>query len=167
MRLVGIDPDLRGGFAVVEPDAHKIIYLGRIPVYEPPVKGKRRLDAPALLALLKAAVRSGATFVCMETAIVRPQTTTKGMALTAGIDTTHQTYGGIRALAEGVFGRGRVLAVHPTSWKSAMGLTRDKGLSSELAAELYPSHAGVFKVKKNDGLAEAVLLATHGKHKCT
>lgn len=55
--------------------------------------------------------------------------------------------------------------VHPQTWKAVFGLRggrENKGLSREKAARLYPQFAGLFKRVKDDGRAEAVLLAHYG-----
>lgn len=53
----------------------------------------------------------------------------------------------------------RVETVSPARWKAAMGLGRDKGASRALACRLWPDRRDDFKRAKDDGRAEAALLA--------
>ena len=55
-----------------------------MPVFTPPVSGKRRVDAPGLYEILKAARLAGAEYVTLEHAIVKPQASTKGAAMMGG-----------------------------------------------------------------------------------
>jgi len=53
--------------------------------------------------------------------------------------------------------------VTPAKWKSYLGLSRDKGVSRSLASQRFPKQADLFKRVKDDGRAEAALLALYGK----
>jgi len=51
----------------------------------------------------------------------------------------------------------------PQTWKKSMGLIgKDKNASRQLATDLYPSWAQTFARVKDDGRAEAALIATFG-----
>jgi len=53
---------------------------------------------------------------------------------------------------------------NPSVWKKSMGLAgKDKTASRQLATDLYPSWAAMFKRVKDDGRAEAALLAKWGE----
>lgn len=52
--------------------------------------------------------------------------------------------------------------VAPQSWKKAAGLSRDKGASRRRAIELWPAESNLFARVKDDGRAEAALIARHG-----
>ena len=52
-----------------------------------------------------------------------------------------------------------VLYLPPATWKKAMGLTSDKEASRALATSLFPLDAAQWSRKKDDGRAEAALLA--------
>lgn len=71
-----------------------------------------------------------------------------------------QSYGAIL----GVLGALAVPIDHvsPMKWKRAMHVTKDKGTSRRLAAERWPRHADKFKRVKDDGRAEAALIALYG-----
>ena len=53
--------------------------------------------------------------------------------------------------------------VTPAVWKRHFGLTRDKGVSRGLAMQRFPAYAEKFKRVKDDGRAEATLIALYGK----
>ena len=53
--------------------------------------------------------------------------------------------------------------VQPASWKKHFGLNRDKGLSRSLATQRFPEYAKLFARAKDDGRAEAALLALFGQ----
>ena len=52
--------------------------------------------------------------------------------------------------------------VTPATWKKAMRVTADKGTSRTRAVDLFPTHAGTFARVKDDGRAEAALIARYG-----
>ena len=57
----------------------------------------------------------------------------------------------------------RLVRVRPIDWKRKMGLVgKNKNASRGLATELFPEFADRFKRVKDDGLAEACLIARHG-----
>lgn len=53
----------------------------------------------------------------------------------------------------------KVLKVKPAAWKSALNLSKDKKKSLALAIKLFPEYKDLFKRAKDDGRAEAALLA--------
>lgn len=53
----------------------------------------------------------------------------------------------------------RIETVSPAKWKKSMGLTTDKKLSRALAIKTWPDHSHYFARAKDDGRAEAALLA--------
>ena len=53
--------------------------------------------------------------------------------------------------------------VTPQKWKGHFGLNRDKGLSRGLAMQRFPEYADKFSRVKDDGRAEATLIALYGK----
>ena len=58
-----------------------------------------------------------------------------------------------------------VSLVTPSKWKRDMGLTADKDQARARAAQLWPGAAAQFARKKDDGRAEAALIALWGsKH---
>lgn len=52
--------------------------------------------------------------------------------------------------------------VTPTAWKKAARLPASKDAARRRAIELWPTHAHLFARAKDDGRAEAALIARHG-----
>lgn len=52
--------------------------------------------------------------------------------------------------------------ITPAVWKRKAGLSDDKAASRRRAIELWPSHAQAFNRVKDDGRAEAALIARYG-----
>ena len=65
----------------------------------------------------------------------------------------------------GVLGALEVRTQHvtPAVWKRTMKVTAEKGTSRRLACELWPSKADRFARVKDDGRAEACLIAEYGR----
>jgi len=55
--------------------------------------------------------------------------------------------------------------VPPAQWKKHYHLSRDKDASRAAATRLFPKNAELFKRKKDDGRAEAALLALYAREK--
>ena len=75
--------------------------------------------------------------------------------------TSSFSFGRSLGVAEGVLaGNGYSLRyVSPAKWKKALGLTSDKGVSRRRAIEVWPNRASWFARVKDDGRAEAALIA--------
>lgn len=55
-----------------------------------------------------------------------------------------------------------VRLVPPSTWKKALGLSSDKNASRQRAIETWPEHVRTFARVRDDGRAEAALLALFG-----
>lgn len=58
-----------------------------------------------------------------------------------------------------------MILISPATWKAILGLRggkENKDMSRQLASRLFPTHAHLWARKKDDGRAEAVLLAYYG-----
>lgn len=131
--IIGVDPGYNGG----------ICFLGdRTEVFRMPLLKQKRheYDAVAICSLL--ARVEDATVVIEH--VTRPSVLTRCMGLFEGL-----------ALALGH----EVALVRPQEWKAALGLNRDKQLSIDMARELWPELRSRIKTKRDDGLAEAALIA--------
>ena len=72
-----------------------------------------------------------------------------------------QGYGTILGAVSGCALRCR--RVTPAVWKRNLGLSKDKGASRRLACELWPAQSAMFARVKDDGRAEAALIAEYGR----
>jgi len=77
-----------------------------------------------------------------------------------GVSTTFK-FGMNHGIVIGALGALRIpyRLVTPGQWKKAMRVTKDKDTSRARATELWPGMADMFKRKKDDGRAEAALIA--------
>ncbi len=55
--------------------------------------------------------------------------------------------------------------VPPAKWKPAMDLTKDKTASRQMAQNMFPDQADLFKRVKDDGRAEAALIAYYASER--
>ncbi len=58
-----------------------------------------------------------------------------------------------------------MVEVRPAEWKAALNLSSSKAASRELASQLFPDDADQWKRAKDDGRAEAALLAWYAQGK--
>jgi crossover junction endodeoxyribonuclease RuvC len=154
--ILGIDPGAAGAIAwlsltgellAVEdmPAAHVLIGT----------KARLRVSAPMLAALIRETMPTAA-FV--EKVGAMPGQGTASMF----------SFGFSAGLVDGVLdGLGiPTTYVTPQSWKKAAGLTSDKSAVRLRAAQLWPDMARHFARVKDDGRAEAALIARFGVTKC-
>lgn len=75
------------------------------------------------------------------------------------IATTFQRYGALLASLQ--WRDIPIQEVQPAAWKKALGLGKDKAASREMASQMFPSHAELFRRVKDDGRAEAALIGAY------
>lgn len=157
MIVVGIDPGLSGALAAVR--GADLLRVVDMPTEDTGSGGssKRRLAAAHLTAALRDLRGSYAGEPLL--AVVERVAATPQMGVSSAFafgDSAGCLRGVLQAL--GI----RIEYVTPAQWKRAMRLTQDKGLSRTLAAQRWPEHAAQFARVKDDGRAEAALLAAYG-----
>ena len=153
MIIAGIDPGKSGALAITYPD-------GAVQVWDVPrvkLKGK---DVPAWHdwqgSWSAAFDFAGVDLVVIEDVSARP-----GQGVTS-MFTFGRSLGFVHALA--VASGAAVQTVTPTVWKGKLGLLNSsKGASREKATALYPKSVGLLGRVKDDGRAEAILLAHYGR----
>jgi hypothetical protein len=142
---VGVDPGLSGAIALVESDGTLV------DAYDMPIVGGQ--VSAHLLAGLEPWNHPDQPFgtVVIEDVHAMPK---------QGV-TSSFNFGRSKGVVEGVFaGAGRPIEyVAPATWKRALHLSKDKGASRRRAIELWPDHSDKFKRVKDDGRAEAALIA--------
>ena len=156
MVYLGLDPGAMGAIAVYNPADP-----AASAVWDMPRDRKGKVDAPLVAALLRGLrleygkdVRAGVELVSS-----RPR---QAGAFSFGL------YTGILHGALAACGIPAV-SVPPAVWKPSMGLgrgreetnTQTKDRARALAAQLFPSLAGKFARKGDDGRAEALLIAVY------
>lgn len=148
--IVGVDPGLGGALAVA--------YQGRVDTFDMPtldIKGKRRIDMHALWTI----VRDIRNVYAPALAVVEDVHAMPKQGVTSSF-----TFGRVAAAVEMALVAAGIPMhlVAPGAWKRLMGLSADKDASRLLASRLYPASASQWSRKKDDGRAEAAVLAHYG-----
>lgn len=156
MIVIGIDPGFSGAIAILD-TATGFVDLHDMPVI-PNKKGKTELNHSALFDILSS------PGVAPTRVVVEQVASMPGQGVSS-VFRFGQGYGAIQmAVAAHKY---PVQYVVPQTWKKFFGLSRDKGVSRGLASQLYPNYAHLFARIKDDGRAEALLLAAYGSKNFT
>jgi len=157
---MGIDPGLSGAIAVYRPeDGHVTCY--DMPTFE--VKGKRQIDFYGLARIVDTFHLQIKKAVIEEVG-AKPRYV-KGKPVSMGAASSFK-FGKAAGAVEGVVAANfiPVRLVGPGVWKRKVGLPAgsDKGASRQLACRLFPQFSHYWARVKDDGRAEAALLAIFG-----
>lgn len=147
--ILGIDPGLSGAVALLDHDGTLI------DVWDVP-----HADGEIIAPELDRVIREAA-FTCPDVvAWIEKVHSMPGQ----GVASTFRFGMAVGAIKQAVGGNGiPINYVTPQAWKKAAGLIgKDKDASRARAIELHPNHSHWFARKKDDGRAEAVLIARHG-----
>ena len=145
---IGIDPGLSGAIAFIDESGGLIVHDAPTVV----VKGTRREYLTPQMAALLSGVTGRAA---LEQGIPMPR------------QASNTTYlmGKGGGLWEGILAASGIAydLVPPQKWKRALGIPvgSDKGASRALASRLFPEYAHLFARVKDDGRAEASLIAEY------
>lgn len=145
--IIGIDPGLSGAIAYLYDD---IIATYDMPTFEV-IKAKKKRREVDTVQLAEIISEMNPEQVILEQVGAMP-----GQGVTSMFN-FGRSYGAV----EGVVGALQIplTRVTPQRWKSALRLSKDKGESRRRATELFPQYADQWKRVKDDGRAEAALLA--------
>lgn len=156
MKILGIDPGISGGAAVVDIALDEIVSVEAIDLPTTGEKAKRRIDAVALRSWILSHNGDGRIhYAIIERAQAMPQ-----QGASSGF-----LYGrAVGALEAVVACCGIPLTiVEPTAWKKHFGLLKsDKENSRQRAIHLMPQWADQFRLRYHHGRAEAALMALYG-----
>lgn len=159
--ILGIDPGLSGALAVYDPTTRNLIAAIDMPLHKPAsktaTKSKSEIDVTALCFFLETHI-TALRLACIELVHAMP-----GQGVVSMF-----RFGQALGIIEGALGMFLLPTekVSPGVWKSIMRLDSDKNKSRALATKLFPAHANLFCRKKDDGRAEAALLAVYGDMYC-
>jgi crossover junction endodeoxyribonuclease RuvC len=156
---IGADPGLSGAIALYVPHSPReqsIIEVFDMPTFE--IDGKRQMDMTSLAALMNLWSKGYQVKITMvEKVSAMPDqgvTSSFNFGFSAG------------ALQQSIASAGLPMTlISPATWKAILGLRggrENKDMSRQLASRLFPTHAHLWARKKDDGRAEAVLLAYYG-----
>ena len=155
--FIGVDPGVSGAIAVTSST------LGLIQVIDMPtveVKVGKSLKRRISPELLMVALREVVTPDCV--AMVEQVRAMPGQGVSS-MFAFGEAYGLIRGVLAGL--GVRTHTVTPVSWKKEMALNKGKDASRAMAAQLWPDQAGLFARVKDDGRAEAALIAEFARRK--
>ncbi|MBX0289698.1 hypothetical protein K3G63_04575 [Hymenobacter sp. HSC-4F20] len=148
--ILGIDPGMTGGLCLLS-DADRLTW--EMPVYEVIKNGgkRKKIDTLALLRILKEASPS---HVWIEQVSAQPS---NGSA-------SAFTYGfGAGVIETAIVACGIPFTyVLPQVWKKALSVPKDKDAARLRASQLMPDLAHNWSLKRQDGVAEAALIALYG-----
>lgn len=145
--VIGIDPGATGAVATLDSNGRLL------DVWDMPYDDGR-VAAPRLASIIRDLSLLGDPVAWVEQAQSMPH---QGVA-------SSFKYGVGYGVILGVLGTLHVPTNHirPAVWKKAAGLSKDKGASRRRATEQWPSMAERFARVKDDGRAEAALIARYG-----
>ncbi len=156
--IIGIDPGFTGAIAFLKDD--KDFDLGYdLCIWDMPVRtigNKKQVNAKELVRRLKNCNTPKLTrYVVIEDVHSMPE---------QGVASTFR-FGYNAGILLGIFEalEIKILKVRPCVWKPAMNLDRDKKKSLALAKKIFPAYKSYFLRAKDDGRAEAALLAYHAR----
>jgi crossover junction endodeoxyribonuclease RuvC len=144
---VGVDPGLTGAVALVDHNG----YL--LDAYDMPVIGKH-INAHELASYEGWRTTPERFHVIIEQVASRPgQSSVATFTFGHGVGSIEATFAAL-----GV----PLTRVTPATWKKHYGLGKDKNDSRRKATELWPTRSALFARVKDDGRAEAALIARYG-----
>jgi len=157
MIYLGIDPGLDGGVGVIANDA-KLVF-GVPTLIRKKAKGTKREYLVGQMAnILRDTLRSGSGVLAyLEDVHAFPMQGTVSMF---NMGEGKGIWLGILSALEIPYE-----LISPQSWKKAMGLNKDKEASRLLALRLFPELTDALKLKKDEGKAEAILIAEYARRK--
>jgi|TARA_B110000261_G_scaffold132844_1_gene149413 crossover junction endodeoxyribonuclease RuvC len=153
MRIIGIDPGLSGGIAIL--DNSKVLKLFDMPVMPDGKKNKRQLNSALLVKLIKDNIKNlEDTVMVVEQVNAMP-----GQGVTSMFN-FGQTFGAIKGIcaALGL----PIFLVRPAKWKKHFELINSsKDSSRTKAIEMYPSISEQLSKKKDVNKSDAILIARY------
>ena len=153
MRIIGIDPGLSGGIAIL--DDLKIFDVYDMPVMSEGKKNKNQLNSAQLVNIIKKNIISNEdTFLIVEQVSAMP-----GQGVTSMFN-FGQTFGSIKGICAAL--NLPIFFVRPAKWKKHFDLINSsKDASRTKVIEMYPSISPRLSKKKDVNKADAILIARY------
>ena len=153
MRIIGIDPGLSGGIAIL--DDLKIFDIYDMPIMSEGKKNKNQLNSAQLVNITKKNIISnGDTFLIVEQVSAMP-----GQGVTSMFN-FGQTFGSIKGICAAL--NLPIFFVRPAKWKKHFDLINSsKDASRTKVIEMYPSISSRLSKKKDVNKADAILIARY------
>jgi len=153
--IIAIDPGISGGIAALAPDGS--FFLVRAMPTNRKKSGRNEVDVAWLYSVLSA-MREG--LKAPPLGVIELVSAMPGQGV-SGMFSLGDSFGSARALLTILCHE--VLYVAPGKWKKAMGLNKDKAYSLTVARRMFPDAREHISRKKDEGLAEALLLARYAQ----
>lgn len=154
--IIGVDPGASGAVAILE-DTGQLVQVFDMPAVEIQVGGKaKRRVVPEMLASELRLYNVHGTVAVVEQVSAMPGQGVSSMFAFG------QAYGLVLGVLAGLWIPTKT--VTPSAWKKALKLNTGKDAARAKAAQLWPQMASEFKRVKDDGRAEAALIANWGLH---
>jgi crossover junction endodeoxyribonuclease RuvC len=152
MRVLGIDPVITGGLAIIEIIDVSMVVLDAIDVPVIGTGAKERVDA---IAIRKWIEQHRPALACIERAQAMPK---------QGASSGFKYGRAVGALEAAIALTGiPVQIIEPSMWKRALRLPgKDKETARQCALELFPAAHALLARKRDHGRAEAALIALYG-----
>jgi crossover junction endodeoxyribonuclease RuvC len=149
--ILGIDPGLSGALALYNPLIDEMVMVWDMPTFD--IKGKKQIDAVTLAMQIEMHVHD------IQMAMVEKVGAMPGQGVTSMF-----SFGKACGIVQGILAAYMIPVnfISPAVWKSSLGLSQDKDESRQRVINKFPSHANFFSRKKDDGRAEALLIAMFG-----
>ena len=153
MRIIGIDPGLSGGIAIL--DDLKIYDIFDMPIMSEGKKNKNQLNSAQLVNIInKHVLKKENTFVIVEQVSAMP-----GQGVTSMFN-FGQTFGSIKGICAAL--NLPIFFVRPAKWKKHFDLINSsKDASRTKVIEMYPSISPRLTKKKDVNKADAILIARY------
>lgn len=172
---IGIDPGTRNGAIAIVDGNMKILYLAKAPCYSLDIKSKRvksKLNKETGEYETTYKQRTWTDFKAMRE-IFLPYTKKdilytieKVHAMTGEKEASSFVFGNSLGVFQGLYALLNPIEFYeptPQEWKKELGLNSDKGLSKDLAEDIFEVNLKDYlKRGKTDDVAEALLLAFYG-----
>lgn len=154
--VAGIDPGKTGALAILYPD-------NSMEFFDVPRVKLRGKDVPAY-ADWQTTWGTALALAGVETVVVEDVASRPGQGVSSMFK-FGRTLGFAHAIVLGARPRPAVIFTTPSQWKAKLGLLNSsKGASREKAVALYPCSESRLSRVKDDGRAEALLLAHFGRN---
>lgn len=153
--IIGIDPGATGALALLDPETRDLWRWADMPVVET-ASGKRQVSAPMLAETLMAWRTLAESAGRASVAIVEEVGAMPGQGVTS-MFSFGRSFGVILGVLAAL--NLPVELVRPAVWKRRAGIGPDKGAARRIAQERLPRRAELFSRVRDDGRAEAALLA--------
>lgn len=151
--ICGVDPGLHhGAVAFYNFETKELDSVWDIPT-KVKKNGKKEIDTFTLTQIIDLRASSVILAVIEEVHAMPKQ----------GVSSTF-TFGYATGIVTGVIAGFNIPVIRTPAavWKMVTGLTSDKNYSRKVASKMFPTHAERFAKKKDDGRAEAAMLAHYG-----